>query len=105
MCARFLLGSKSITQCRKWQSRKWGVVDLRIYDVPFLSDPETADHRPVQSGRPGALPAGRGRGRVYVGTETGKVVCIDAGDKKFTGWPCWGGNAAHTGVPVEEGKK
>ena len=44
-------------------------------------------------------------GKIYVGTETGKVVCLDAGDKKFTGWPCWGGNAAHTGVPVEEGKK
>jgi outer membrane protein assembly factor BamB len=44
-------------------------------------------------------------GKIYVGTENGKVVCIDAGDKKFTGWPCWGGNAAHTGLPEAKGDK
>ena len=44
-------------------------------------------------------------GKVYVGTESGKVVCIDAGDKKFTGWPCWGGNAAHTGLSAEKTDK
>ena len=43
-------------------------------------------------------------GRIYVGTQTGKVVCIDAGDAKYTGWSCWGGNAAHTGLPAEKGK-
>jgi hypothetical protein len=37
-------------------------------------------------------------GRIYVGTLDGKVVCIDTGDKNLTGWPCWGGNAAHTGL-------
>jgi Ca-activated chloride channel family protein len=37
-------------------------------------------------------------GRIYVGTQDGKLVCIDAGDRNFTGWPCWGGNAAHTGL-------
>jgi hypothetical protein len=37
-------------------------------------------------------------GRVYVGTQDGKLVCIDTGERKFTGWPCWGGNAAHTGL-------
>jgi outer membrane protein assembly factor BamB len=41
-------------------------------------------------------------GKIYVGTQDGKVVCIDTGDKKFTGWPCWGGNAAHSGVPAEK---
>jgi outer membrane protein assembly factor BamB len=44
-------------------------------------------------------------GKIYVGTQDGKVVCIDIGEKKFTGWPCWGGNAAHTGVPVEKAGK
>jgi outer membrane protein assembly factor BamB len=39
-------------------------------------------------------------GKIYVGTQTGKVVCIDAGDKEFTGWSCWGGNPAHTGLPA-----
>ncbi|MEK6238707.1 MAG: PQQ-binding-like beta-propeller repeat protein, partial [Planctomycetales bacterium] len=33
-------------------------------------------------------------GRIYVGTQDGKVVCINTGDKKFTGWPTWGGNSA-----------
>jgi outer membrane protein assembly factor BamB len=44
-------------------------------------------------------------GKIYVGTQNGKVVCIDTGDKKFTGWPCWGGNAAHTGLPEAPEKK
>jgi hypothetical protein len=38
-------------------------------------------------------------GRIYVGTQDGKVVCLATGDRKLTGWPCWGGDAAHTGVP------
>jgi outer membrane protein assembly factor BamB len=37
-------------------------------------------------------------GRIYIGTDDGKLVCIDTGDRKLTGWPMWGGNAAHTGV-------
>jgi outer membrane protein assembly factor BamB len=37
-------------------------------------------------------------GKVYVGTQDGKLVCIDTGDRKFTGWSCWGGNPAHTGL-------
>lgn len=41
-------------------------------------------------------------GRIYVGTQDGKVICIDTGDRKLTGWPCWGGNAAHTGLPQEK---
>lgn len=42
-------------------------------------------------------------GKIYVGTQNGKIVCIDTGDKKFTGWSCWGANAAHTGI-VKDGK-
>jgi hypothetical protein len=37
-------------------------------------------------------------GRLYVGTQDGKVVCIDTGDARFTGWPTWGGDMAHTNV-------
>ena len=37
-------------------------------------------------------------GRIYVGTQCGKLVCIDTGNPKFTGWTMWGGNAARTGV-------
>lgn len=37
-------------------------------------------------------------GKIYVGTQNGKVVYIDTGDPKFIGWSCWGGNAGHTGL-------
>jgi outer membrane protein assembly factor BamB len=39
-------------------------------------------------------------GRIYVGTQDGKVVCLETGDPKFTGWSMWGGNAAHSGVAL-----
>jgi outer membrane protein assembly factor BamB len=39
-------------------------------------------------------------GRIYVGTEDGKVVCFETGDSKFAGWSTWGGNSAHTGVAM-----
>src|SRR6185503_11070041 len=32
-------------------------------------------------------------GRIFVGTQDGRVVCIETGDPKHTGWPQWGGNA------------
>jgi Ca-activated chloride channel family protein len=44
-------------------------------------------------------------GRIYVGTQDGKLVCIDTGDKKLTGWPCWGANAAHTGLRAAKAEK
>jgi outer membrane protein assembly factor BamB len=37
-------------------------------------------------------------GRIYVGTQDGKLVCVDTGDPRFSGWTTWGGNAAHSGV-------
>jgi len=37
-------------------------------------------------------------GRIYVGTEDGKVVCLDTGERSLTGWPMWGRDPAHTGV-------
>lgn len=36
-------------------------------------------------------------GRIYVGTQDGKVVCIETGDARVTGWPMWGRDAAHSG--------
>ena len=35
-------------------------------------------------------------GRIYVGTQDGKLVCINTGDTRFTGWATWGANMAHT---------
>ena len=37
-------------------------------------------------------------GWIYVGTEDGRLVAIDTGDRGLTGWPMWGGNAARTGI-------
>ena len=37
-------------------------------------------------------------GRIYVGTQDGKVVCIDTGDARLTGWSTWGANAASSAV-------
>jgi len=37
-------------------------------------------------------------GRIYVGTQDGRIVCLDTGDRSLTGWSTWGGNPAHTGV-------
>lgn len=39
-------------------------------------------------------------GLIYAGTQQGRMICIDTGDKKLTGWPMWGGNAQHTGSPT-----
>jgi outer membrane protein assembly factor BamB len=36
-------------------------------------------------------------GRVYVGTESGNLYCVETGDPKDDGWLMWGANAAHTG--------
>lgn len=37
-------------------------------------------------------------GRAYLGTQDGKVECIDLRDPRLTGWPMWGGDPAHTGL-------
>lgn len=37
-------------------------------------------------------------GWIYVGTEDGRLVAIDTGDKTLTGWAMWGGNAQRTGA-------
>ncbi len=36
-------------------------------------------------------------GRIYVGTQDGRLICINTKDPLLTGWPMWGKNAAHTG--------
>lgn len=52
------------------------------------------------------FPATIDNGRIYVGCQDGKLVCIDTGDRDLTGWPMWGGNPAHNSVvmdPAEPG--
>lgn len=36
-------------------------------------------------------------GIIYIGTQDGKLVSIDTKDPLLTGWPMWGGDAAHSG--------
>jgi outer membrane protein assembly factor BamB len=43
-------------------------------------------------------------GRIYVGTQDGRLVCINTSDPRFTGWVTWGANTAHTNF-VETPKK
>jgi hypothetical protein len=37
-------------------------------------------------------------GWVYAGSEDGKLIAVDTGDSKLTGWSSWGGDAQRTGV-------
>jgi outer membrane protein assembly factor BamB len=37
-------------------------------------------------------------GWVYAGSEDGKLIAVDTGDRKLTGWSSWGGDAQRTGV-------
>jgi len=37
-------------------------------------------------------------GWIYVGTEDGKLVAIDTGDRSLRGWVAWGGDAARSGI-------
>ena len=43
-------------------------------------------------------------GRIYIGTQDGKLVCIDTGNRKYTGWSMWGANAARTGTVEKDAK-
>jgi outer membrane protein assembly factor BamB len=38
------------------------------------------------------------KGRVYAGTYSGTLVCVENGDAADDGWLMWGGNAAHNGI-------
>jgi outer membrane protein assembly factor BamB len=35
------------------------------------------------------------RGRIYVGTDSGSLICIETGDPGDDGWLMWGGDAKH----------
>lgn len=36
-------------------------------------------------------------GRIFLGTQDGKLITIDTKDNKLTGWPMWGKDACHSG--------
>ncbi|MEO8700970.1 MAG: PQQ-binding-like beta-propeller repeat protein [Kofleriaceae bacterium] len=37
-------------------------------------------------------------GWIYLGTEDGRLIAINTGDRKLTGWPTWGGDNGRTAV-------
>lgn len=37
-------------------------------------------------------------GWIYVGSEDGRLIAINTGDRALTGWETWGGNSARTGI-------
>jgi outer membrane protein assembly factor BamB len=41
-------------------------------------------------------------GRIFVGTQDGRIICIDTGNRKLTGWGGWGGDSAHTAIAGSE---
>ena len=43
-------------------------------------------------------------GRIYVGTQDGKLVSIATQDNTLTGWAMWGANAGHTGKSAPFGQ-
>jgi Ca-activated chloride channel homolog len=62
-------------------------------------DPATGETRKSwEVGKEMRFPPTVEGGRVFVGTQDGRMVCIETGEQKNTGWAQWGGNAQRTGV-------
>jgi len=62
-------------------------------------DPATGETRKSwEVGKEMRFPPTVEGGRIFVGTQDGRMVCIETGDPKNAGWPQWGGNAQRTGV-------
>lgn len=62
-------------------------------------DPATGQTKKTwEVGSPLRFPPSIDAGRVFTGTQDGRLVCIETGDAAHTGWPQWGGNAQRTGI-------
>lgn len=59
--------------------------------------------RTFDIGSPVRFPPVVHRGRVYVGTQDGKLVCINTGDQQLTGWPMTGKDSGHGNVASTHG--
>jgi outer membrane protein assembly factor BamB len=51
----------------------------------------------AELGEPVVFQPAVAQGRVYVGTETGTLICLETGDPDDDGWFMWGADAAHNG--------
>jgi outer membrane protein assembly factor BamB len=62
-------------------------------------DPKSGETRKSwEVGRPMRFQPSVDGGRIFLGTHDGRMISIETGDPKATGWPQWGGNAQRTGV-------
>lgn len=37
-------------------------------------------------------------GRIYIGTQNGKLICVETHEPRFTGWPAWGGSSGRNNL-------
>jgi len=51
----------------------------------------------VPVGEPVIFQPAVARGRVYVGTDAGNLICVETDDPNDDGWLMWGGDATHNG--------
>jgi hypothetical protein len=51
----------------------------------------------VPVGEPVSFQLAVARGRVYVGTELGSLICLETADPGDDGWLMWGADSAHNG--------
>lgn len=64
----------------------------------LLLDPDTGEKaRTISIGAPIRSQPLVWEGWVYVGTEDGRLIGVDTGDRSLSGWPMWGGDAARAG--------
>jgi Ca-activated chloride channel homolog len=52
----------------------------------------------VNVGEPILFQTAVAKGRVYLGTYSGSLVCLETGDEKDDGWLMWGGGPEHNGI-------
>ncbi len=51
----------------------------------------------IEVGSPMRFQPALAKGRIYVGTTDGKLICLELGDRKADGWTMWGGSPSHNG--------
>jgi outer membrane protein assembly factor BamB len=74
-----------------------------VKGIVLQLNPETGQTiKSYEIGSPIRFPPVVDQGRIYVGTQDGKLVCVDTGNVELTGWPMWGGDPGHTNISPTE---
>ena len=83
-----------------WRERVATAVGLGAFLYPLFwtlgacKTPEIGAHEAKESLE---LLAQAGAGLFFLGTRDGRLLCVNLGDEKITGWSQWGGNAGRSG--------